>query len=399
MALKYELGVLEKFIDETLHPKNFQYEQTFFETRIPEAMRFLAKEKERITGQLVTTIYNSKDRQRDIFIHHHQKSLIQIADKVYHYLLPKDPQSIYSFSPVEDIVNLYKEAFRCIEDLLHFIEQNFREYFNPDEKVTDVYLHITQDSLKSNWKILRQRFRKLGVDEELVTVIMRPVIAFCKKEKASYRQLIYIKSLTYHLNTELSFSEEKNVEQKLLKLLVYLNFNNGEYASYCLSKIVDVINALPEQKDKIEKLLHYRKEYNQLQLKPGVSLKPALITIKEQVCSWINEEIHYLETKFRLLSVAPVLKDSPLPTDEERLHFSVSVHVLGILARAAHDSKLVMNPHGSVVYRALSKHSSSLQSKKPSAKSLEKKSYEAERAHKEKAILVLQEMIKWVQGY
>lgn len=395
MALNYELEVLEKFVIETLHPKNLNDGQHLFKEKIPDGRQFLSTEKERITSEFVRTVYNSKDRQRDIYIRHHQKSLIRLADKVYHYLLPKDPQSIYQLSPGDEVVNFYKEAFLCIEELLYFIEHNFKEYYNPDEKVMDVYLHIMQRGLKEKWNALRLQFKKRKIDEALIKIIMRPVVAFCSKEKASYRQLFYVKNLVRNLST----GENTLKENDIIKLLVYLNFNNGDFASYCLSKIVDVINVLPEQKDKIERLLQYRKENNQLQVKPGVALKPGCVSVKEVVGSWINEEIHYLETKHRLLSVAPVIKDDQLLSDDEKLHFSVSVHVVGILARAAHDSKLLLNKNGTTVFKNVSRYCRTLQAKTPGAGSMDRKSHEAERGHKEKAVNVLQEMIKWVHGY
>jgi hypothetical protein len=123
------------------------------------------------------------------------------------------------------------------------------------------------------------------------------------------------------------------------------------------------------------------------------------VSIKDVICGWINEELHYLETKHRLLSVAPVIKDEQLLSDDEKLHFSVSVHVLGILARAAHDSKLLLNKNGTVVFKNVSKYCRTLQTKSPGAGSMDRKSHEAERGHKEKAVNVLQEMIKWVHGY
>ncbi|MEP7375963.1 MAG: hypothetical protein ABI675_21385 [Chitinophagaceae bacterium] len=368
----------------------------------------VAAEKERIPGQFINTVYNCEDRQHEIYIRHHQKSLIGLADRIYHYLLPKDPQSIYKLSPGEEIVNFYKEVFRCIEELLYFIEHNFKEYFNQDEKVTDVYLHIMQQGLKEKWSVLRKQFKKNKIDEDLVKIIMRTVVVFCRKEKVSYRQLLYVKSITHHLAPPhpqpfSTSGEGRNGEgsndKGIIRTLVYLNFNTGDFISYCLAKIVDAINVLPEQKDKIEKLLQYRKEYYQLQVKPGVALKPGCVSVKELVCTWINEEIHYLETKYRLLSVAPVIKDDKLLSDEEKLHFSVSVHVLGILARAAHDSKLLLNKKGTSVFKNVAKYCRTLQAKNPGAGSMDRKSHVAERGHKEKAINVLQDMIKWVHGY
>lgn len=365
MALVYELKGLEKFIDRTLHPKN-HIEILSDKNKVPEWREFIFSETERIIGCFTETVYNSKERQREIFFLHHQKSLIRLADKVYHYLLPKDPQSIYQLSTGDEVVNFYKEVFQCIEELLYFIEQNFKDYYNQEENVTEVYLLITQQGLKSKLKVLQLKFNKQKADTNLVKIALAPIIQFCRKQKVSYRQLLYVKNLADELSVlQAGPSKMLNGElnKTIIRLMVYLNFNNGDFISYCLTNIVDVINIIPEQKERIARLLQFRKEYNQMQVKPGVMLKLNCDTLKEQVSKWITEEIHYLDTKQRLLSVAPVIKDDQLLSDEERLHFSVSVHVLGILGRAAHDSKLILNKHGTTVFKNISKYCRTIQAK------------------------------------
>jgi hypothetical protein len=188
-------------------------------------------------------------------------------------------------------------------------------------------------------------------------------------------------------------------DKSIIETLVYLNYNSGDFVSCRIRQIVNEINFVSEQEKKIAKLSEYLKELNQLQAKQNAVLKPSALSAKEQITKWIIEEIHYLETKNRLLSVAPVIRNDKVPSDDDKLHFSVSVHVLGILARAAHDSHLILNKKGTTVFKNISKYCRTIQAKSPGAGSLDRKSHEAERSQKEKAILVLQEMIKRIFEY
>jgi hypothetical protein len=238
--------------------------------------------------------------------------------------------------------------------------------------------------------------------EVLVKIALEPVMQFCRKQKASYKQLLYIKNLVQHLYpvaSRLVRDDDKDINKKVIGSLLYLNFNNGGFVSYCLTNIANTINALPEQKQRIARLLAYKKRFNQLRMKQGIGLKVNHESVRDRISKWINEEIHYTETKQRLLSVAPTIKDDEMLSDEDRLHFSVSVHVLGILARAAHESKLLLNKNGTAVFRSVAKYCRTVQAKNPGAGSMDRKSHEAERGHKEKAINVLQEMIKRIYGY
>jgi hypothetical protein len=351
--------VLRLKIENEAKPVFTELYNRYWKRLLIQAFHKLNLEKDRIPFLFINTVYNCDERQRCIYLQHHQKCIIRLADKVYHYLLPKDPASIYQQTNDVGIVNFYKEVYRCLDELLNFIEQNFRDYFNQDEYVTEVYLQIGQDGIRTRLKELQKLFSKKKADDALVKIALEPVMQFCRKQKASYKQLLYIKGLVQHLYPaagRLVRGDDKDINKKIIGALLYLNFNNGGFASYCLTSIVNTVNALPEQKQKITRLLAYKKRFNQLRMKQGIALRANHESVKDQISKWINEEIHYTETKQQLLSIAPTIKDDEMLSDEDRLHFSVSVHVLGILARAAHESKLLLNKNGTAVFRNVAKY-------------------------------------------
>jgi hypothetical protein len=173
----------------------------------------------------------------------------------------------------------------------------------------------------------------------------------------------------------------------------------GSFVSFCINEIEDKINSMPEHNDKIDQFGYCLKQTNQVQVKPGFAFEQNNESVKEQVATWISEELLYYEQKHRLLSVVPVFKNDALITEEHKLHFSVSVDVLTLLARSAKDSKLILNKQMSGMFRNISKFCRTKNAENPSASSMLKKSYVAERSNKKAAIDILHEMIKNINRY
>lgn len=391
MALQYELEVLENFVSKTLHPAHLKQVSSFV-SQIPQWRELVASETERIRKQFVYTVFNSKERQRELYIQHHQVQLIRLADQLFQYLAIKNPKSIYQTGKDDLITAIYKETFRCTEDLLNYIEQYFTSYFDKEADVPRVYLLLNQRSLRSSIKTLRVKLAGLNENADFIDVLLTPMSAFCQKKRASYRELIYIKDVLRTLTACEAIGEVKD-------LLVSMNFNSCTLVSQWIGEMVNMLNSLPETKDRTAQLSKWQKDINQIPVKPNIALKPNCVSLRDQLSQWITEEIQYLETRQRLLSVAPALKVSSSINDEEKLNFSVSVNVLAILVRAAHESKLILNKHGTTVFNTVSKFSSTLQTKNPGAKSMDKKSHDPERSHKAKAISALQDMIRLIQDY
>ncbi|MBA3675757.1 MAG: hypothetical protein H0W75_12525, partial [Chitinophagaceae bacterium] len=313
-------------------------------------------------------------------------------DKVLIYL---------SENQASQLKNLYELILQHLEDLLSHIEHRYQKYFNPEEKVPEIYLRLSLADIRKKINTIRKAFAKKA-DEKLLQIIVTPLSLFIKKKNISYRELMYIKELVRCL-TEVDGVDKVNTVSSILsevtELLVYMNFNCSTFVSYLLTQIEDAINALHEQYQKTERLMELQKEFNQMQLKPGAVFKIHAHPVKEQVTTWISEELFYLEQKQRLISIAPALHDDAIIAEEEKLHLSASVEVLTLLARSAKDSKLILNKQMTVMFRNLAKFCRTTRAENPTAKSMLTKSYVAGRNNKLTAINILHEMIKWIHKY
>jgi len=178
MALQYELEVLENFVAKTLHPARLKQTDSVV-SQIPQWRELIASETDRIRKQFINTVFNSKERQRELYIQHHQVQLIRMADQIFQYLSIKNPKGIYQTSKDDIVTGFYKEIFRYTEDLLNYIEQYFTSYFDRGADVPRVYLLLNQRSLRSSIKALRLKLAELNANADFIDVLLTPMSAFC----------------------------------------------------------------------------------------------------------------------------------------------------------------------------------------------------------------------------
>jgi hypothetical protein len=261
-------------------------------------------------------------------------------------------------------------------------------------------IFVCRKEIQLKIKPIRRRLKEKKNDEQLIDLATTGIHAFSINRSpriVTYRRLIYIKDIISALErrcTTNHFSDRDMVE-----LFIYKNFNCARFVSFCINEIANKISLLPEDANKIDRLAFCLKQINQMQVKPGFAFKQHSESVKEQLATWMNEEMLFLEQKQRSLPIVPVLKNEVLTSDEDKLHLSVSVDVMTLLARAAKDSKLILNKQMAGMFRNIARFCRTKNSENPSPGSMLNKSYVAERHNKEAAIDILHEMIKQLNRY
>jgi hypothetical protein len=305
MALKYELTAFEKFITENL--KSLLVKGPG-QHEIPEGRKFIHAEKERIKIEWLTAVMNSThERQKGLYIQQHQLALTRLADEVYEYLLPKEPQSIYYVTNEHSIENLYKETYLCLDELLKFIREKFSDYFNYDIKIPNQQRELLQQSVRRKLRKLRNELKLQQVDDDLAKVICHPLEDVLLYENdVSYREDEYVREdLTPGPSPR---SGEGSLNPHVLHL-IYIRFNSIRFYNYIVRQI-----AIEASKKNIhEELVDYfslqLKLLNQAAVKPGRLYYTSMLPcIKEQVCNWINEELRHLRKEQRSF-IFPTTKD------------------------------------------------------------------------------------------
>ena len=385
---------LEELITDSYSP-NLYKGKPFTENELPDWSENITKEIKNVTTYLRHRAYNiTNERSFEILIHQYQGVIIDLLDKVYAY--EKEADSLV-------LCAAYHMIGEQLSGLLSFITKTFSLYFNNNEKVPKIYLHLSKEELKATLIELEIKLIGKPIDDNIIKIGLAPIRNFIKysSKEISYAKLLYIKELCKQLVDFSLATPNPRIEanKELSELLVYMNLNSSEFINYLVHTIINAINSLDEQALKIEKLTFYLKDFKQIQEKPGVAFNSAALTVKEQVTEWIKEEIVYYETKSRLVSVMPALKNDESILDSEKLIVSVSVEVLAILARAGKDSKFILNKHMTEMYNSISKFCRTVKAESPTGNSLRKKGYVAARSNKAIAIDILHEMIKHIHKY
>lgn len=408
MQLLDELELLDELISKTLDPKKILHADI-----TPDLFNRLheiaVNEHERIRKRFKQIHYSrDKERLKEQYVQQHQRDIIELMDKVIDYLLPQTYKDLTENDVDTGLAKLYKRLFALLQSLLSFIEKHLSKYFNLDANVPVSYLLLTQAEIRDRVKAIKQKLLQDESAHEIASFVLAPINQLCgTHEPVSYKRFLYVKELMEELEGLPSVQGDTHHPRKgmvnssierdsILELLYYLNFNSGKLSQWIIERIVKVLNGIHDQRERIAWLYEYLKGLNQLQVKPGVKLVPEADGLKDQVITWIEEEISFLERRESLFTMTPVSTDIQ---DEEKIHFGVPASVLSLLSRSAFDAKLVLNKNKKKVYETLARISTTPGSQSPSAGSLIKKGYDPERAQKDKAIGLLHEMIRCVMKY
>jgi len=335
------------------------------------------------------------ERVFELKVHRYQGMIISWLDEVTWFQSEekaKYPAAFYQFIVEE------------LQKLLSHITDHFGTFFNYDEKVPQIYLQACQKKLKGRFNGMVKHLVNESVNPELLAIVLFPIREFLNprpSQKICYGNELFIKKYMYQLSC---YSKEKHTgveyeNKALLQLMVYLNFNYPGIVSYVIRKIVTNLNTAGSPDKKVKKLSFYLKEINQFEERKGMCYKPHCASLKEQLTKWIEAEICYHEKKIKMFSMMPDLQNEDIAFMEEKLHVSVSVEVLTLLARAAKETNFVLNKHSTEMFRHISKYFRTVNADNLSVKSMVKKSYVAGRNSKETAIDVLHEMIRRIHGY
>jgi hypothetical protein len=388
--MKYALERYHELVTVRLSPLSIA-DGNIDDSKFRECIELSGKEKENIRRQLRRkSLSTKKKKELEVFIQQCQAEIIQLVDVAF---------AGKSKNMSDRVGYLFDTILKDLEELLTHIEYRYTRYFNLDEKAPASYLLMTQADLRKRISALKRVKSPVFKNDALVNKVFRPLNAFLKLEaNVSYRQLMYAKDLVSEMEEWSNDRERQPDLRGFLELLLNMNFNGSGVANFIYQQIIDCINLIPDQNLRLERLAVFLKQCNQAQIKPGVSFRPCLSGLKEQVVDWILEEMDYLREKLRLFSVAPAVQDEVI-ADEEKLAFDTSVEVLALFARAAKDSGLILDKQMKGMFRNLVKIVRTTKCERPSVNSLLNKSYVANRYAKDEAIRLLHEMINYIRKY
>ncbi len=354
--MEYELKVLEHIITRVLNPSRITRD-ILNDEFLSECKLHAENERERIRNQFRVVAFG-KHQQSDLasYYRKHQAILIQLADVFYRYLQTGEPESIYSLTNEVSILNFYKEILRIPEDLVDFIEKSFPEYFDHNLSVPEAKRWMMAPEIKRNLKGIQKELEKLELESELIKIACHPIEDyFLPGEVISYHVLCYLQELQRELISFTKKKDKANINEEMCRLLLHLNFNSIRFLNYYILQLQEKAKDYHTLPDLLTFHSLKLKIINQLQVKAGLIYKPGLPPIREQIASWICEELYYLEKQEHMSYVLAGQKQE-VPANEKKVHTSLSVAHLALAVKLLIESKIITNNNSSELLRMVAKN-------------------------------------------
>lgn len=269
---------------------------------------------------------------------------------------------------------------------LHFIQEYFGTYFDRNERVPDVLVSFYKKEINSLSETLRQKLILSNLMEPLLTETLTNHFSGSFESNnmpVSYRLHFYEKELLRELSKEVNPATDS-----IRKLLYYYNFNSPAFIMYEFDRLVNLLSAITSKSEKILMLRSELKIINQLPVRVNYCFDENMPALKEQVSTWITEEIKYCEAGYFTQA-----GNSTGTEPENKINTTLSVAKLGLLIRLLVVDKIIINRTVAPMLRTVAKTFSTLQREEISFGSLETKYHAPDKA----TINVMKDMLhKWI---
>lgn len=116
---------------------------------------------------------------------------------------------------------------------------------------------------------------------------------------------------------------------------------------------------------------------NQLPFKPGSVYIVNFSSIRDQICTWITEELYYLEKQRQLFSIEPLQKNIT-SENESKVHTSLSVAHLSLAVKLLIDAKVITNKNSREIIKMVARNFRTDKREQISEDSLYNKAYNVE---------------------
>jgi hypothetical protein len=279
----------------------------------------------------------------------------------------------------------YLRTLELIRDdmdfLLKFLTTRYQNYFDFKANVTMTYkLQVS----RSCHDILDNILTKASVEnDKLLSIALKPVWNFLIDDPCtlvSYQTLKYYDIL---LKEILSLVGSAKPFSKLLKAtLISLNFNSFWFLDYLTAEIKGELENNTSHCAMVEILSRNMKKYNQVHEYPDISLFPKQKPIKEQISTWIIEEIEHIERSQNSTFNNAQSLPNPQFTDF-KLQTDLSVAQLGYFIRVLFESGVIKNKNHREVIRFFAHQFKTKQTDIISWESLRSRYYNVEEGTKE----------------
>lgn len=347
----------------------------------------ITQEMERVEQQLKELFFRErKSSQLALLVHKYHDMLIVMMNRVHH-------NRGHAHSQATGLTELLAMLSSKLEGLLLFFEQRFAPYLDQGLRVPQVRLIKLKRHIMERWEAVQQEIAGHGQPGLLYVVhnVLLDLIG-----RIDSQGDVTLREAQYHRQLVDDLQASCSDEALLREMLLFRNLNNRAATGY-FTRQIDV--ALERLATPEEKLGWLRLEYKAIQQQrtSGRSVyDPHYPGLKEYLCEYMENEMHYLEQK--LGGIKP-LDEQPAELPNFKVVCALSADQISVILRAADEAKVLLSRSLNAVFRAIVPYLSTQKKRDISWRSVRTKSYDTETRDKEIAIAALEEMIRKIREY
>ncbi len=244
-----------------------------------------------------------KEQEIELFIHRKQYALQNLSNALITVINPNSPQDIYTFSADYTKIDCLKIIFLYLEKLLVFIEKEYHTYLNVNNKVPYRSILVKELEIENKLNFVKSRLGDCNLNDELFKLAYQPLLKIAtikQQENITYNEFYYC--IDYLNELYIHFQKmKKGITESMIKdWLFELNFNSLDFFDYQIEEITKNLESMDSDIEKTDWLFHLLKKFNQSRDENFRKFNQKIPPIKNQLISWVEEEIEYFSRKKKL---------------------------------------------------------------------------------------------------
>ena len=288
---------------------------------------------------------------------------------------------------IHETLYSYKTLTYGLLKTMHFIQEYFSNYFDRNENAPLSFVRLHKSEMDRYSTQLKKVISDSANQQSKLARFIQHYFLNDANEieiAVSYQQLFYKKELIKELLKENQGFEE----DKIRAILYYFNFNQPDFVMYEFERLTMLLNNKVAKAERINFLRNELKIINQLPTRSNYCFDSLMPTLKEQVSTWISEEVRYIETGQFAIATSLSISEN-----ENKIHTTLSVAKLAVLIRLLVVDKIIINRTVAPMLRVVAKIFTTLQREEISFGSLETKYHAPDKA----TIKAVKDMLfKWI---
>jgi len=274
-------------------------------------------------------------------------------------------------------------------------------YFDREMKITEESRNLMRLEARTQLKLIQKEAKKIDIPKELIQILCAPFQELFAEDKIiSYQKAAYLECLYKRLLAFFAEPVSMKTINRLHEYLVFVNFNSLRYYDFTVKRYEEKASHCENNRDQLELFYREKTQLNKLPIQQGISLKPSRPHIKDQIGTWLSEEIYFLDKRQQLSK--PQANDIRDQLAEQKIHTSLSVAHLSLAVKLLVEAKMITNNNYTELLRIVAKNFKTDRNEELSENSLRNKYYSVENGtlkNMKEVLIGLIDLVKQYGGY